>query len=243
MIHLLRAVLASASIRGWLEPGATLLAYELGVRLQRRLGGSALANPVLVAVGLVSSSVACVGIPASDYAGNVQILAFLLGPATVALAVPLYRNLPRIREAFGAVLVSVAAGVVVASSSVVAIAATLGAPIFLLRAIAPKSSTAAIAMAVAQEIGGDPALAAGLAVLTGIFGAVICTGLFDLIGVHDPRARGLATGVAAHGIGTARMLTLDAEAGAFAGLGMGLGGLMIGGLMPLAASLLHLSAR
>ena len=235
--------LASNLMPQWLELAGTLLAFEGGVRLQRRLGGSAVANPVLVAVLLLSSTLAWLGVPATDYTANVQTLTFLLGPATVALAVPLYRNLPRIRQALGPVLVSVVAGVAVASSSVLAIAATLGAPTFLLLSIAPKSATAAIAMAVAQEIGGDPALAAGLAVLTGIFGAVICTGLFDLIGVRDPRARGLATGIAAHGIGTARMLALDAEAGAFAGLGMGLAGLTIGALMPLAANLLHLASR
>ena len=219
-----------------LELMATLLAFEAGLRIQRRCGQAALANPVLIAVLLVSATLHVTGRSAADYARSVQVLPLLLGPATVALALPLYRHLPRIRQAFGPVLVGVGMGAVTASASAVATLAVMGASKLLLVSIATKSATAAIAMAVAQEIGGDPNLAAGLSVLTGIIGAVICTGVLDLVKVRDPRARGLATGVTAHGIGTARMLTLDAEAGAFSSLGMGLAGIAAGVLVPLAVS-------
>jgi putative effector of murein hydrolase len=217
----------------------TLLAYEAGVRLQRRLGGNALANPVLVAVLLVAAALKVTGVPVAEYADGVRPLALLLGPATVALALPLCRSWGRIRQALLPVLAGVGAGVVTASVTAVTIAAALGGPGLLLRSIATKSVTAAISMAVAQEIGGDPALAAGLTVLTGISGAVICTWVLDWAGVRDPRARGLATGVTAHGIGTARMLALDAEAGAFSGLAMGLAGFAAGVLVPLAAAWLR----
>lgn len=220
-----------------LELMVTLLAFEAGVRIQRRCGQAALANPVLIAVLLVSAMLhATTGRSAADYARSVQVLPFLLGPATVALAVPLHRHLPRIRQAFGPVLVGVGVGAVTASVSAVATLAILGGSKLLLLSIATKSATAAIAMAVAQEIASDPDLAAGLSVLTGIIGAVICTGVLDLVKVRDPRARGLATGVAAHGIGTARMLTLDREAGAFSSLGMGLAGIAAGVLVPLTVS-------
>lgn len=137
----------------------------------------------------MSVTLAWTDLPVAEYGRDVQPLALLLDPATVALAVPLHRSLPRIRQAIGPVSVAVFAGAVVGSASAVAISAALGAHSLLLRAIAPKSATAAIAMAVARELGGDPALAVGLMVLTGVFEAVICTSLLDLLRVRDPRAR------------------------------------------------------
>ena len=201
---------------------ATVLAYEGGLRLQRLCKGNALANPVLIAVVLVSALLSVTGLPTLDYAAGVQPLALLLGPATVALGVTIYRSLPKIREALIPVSVSVVAGGALAASAATELAAALGAPGVVVHSIATKSATAAIAMAVSSQIGGDPSLAAGLAVMTGIAGAVLCTWVLHRCGVHDRRALGLATGIAAHGIGTARMLSLDAEAGAFAGLGMSL---------------------
>lgn len=218
-----------------LELAATLLAFEASLRLQRRLGGAALSNPVLITVALMSALLCVTGRSPVEYARATQVLPFLLGPATVALAVPLHRNLPRIRLAFGPVLVGVIFGAVTASVSAVAMVAILGGSKPLLMSIATKSATAAIDMAVAAEIGGDPDLAAGLSVLTGIIGAVICTWVLDVAKVRDVRARGLATGVAAHGIGTARMLVLDPEAGAFSSLGMGLAGVAAGVLVPVVA--------
>jgi putative effector of murein hydrolase len=195
-----------AALRDALPVAGTLLAYEAGVRVQRRLSRAAAFNPVLVALVLVATALVVTGTSALDYTEAVRPLTMLLGPATVALALPLYRNLTRIREALVPVLVAVVAGAAVASASAVSVAAALGGSDVLLRSIATKSATAAIAMPVAKEIGGDPSLAAGLAIMTGIIGAVTCTWVFRLAGVRDPRARGLATGVAAHGIGTARIL-------------------------------------
>ena len=211
----------------------TILAYEAGLRLQRLCRGMALANPVLIAVVLIVALLSATGMPIETYAAGVQPLALLLGPATVALAVTIYRSLPRIRRALAPVCVSVAAGAILAASAATGLAAATGAPAVVVHSIATKSATAAIAMAVSSQIGGEPSLAAGLSVMTGITGAVVCTWLLDLCGVRDRRARGLATGIAAHGIGTARMLSLDSEAGAFAGLGMSLTGLATGFVLPL----------
>ncbi len=210
----------------------TLLAFEAGLRIQRKLNGAAMANPVLTAVLLVVAMLKATSQSAEDYASSVQALPFLLGPATISLAVPLHRSLPRIRQAFGPVLVGIAIGVLTATLSAVLTVGALGASKLIVLSVSTKTATAAIAMAVAADIGADPSLAAGLSILTGIIGAVICTGVLDLVGVHDARARGLATGIAAHGIGTARMLALDAEAGAFAGLAMGLSGILVSVLIP-----------
>ena len=212
---------------------ATVLAYEAGLRIQRRCKGNALANPVLIAVVLVSVLLSGIVMPTADYAAGVQPLALLLGPATVALAVTIYRSLPKIREALVPVLLSVVAGGTLAASTATGLAAVLGAPAIVVHSIVTKSATAAIAMAVSSQIGGDPSLAAGLSVMTGIAGAVLCSWVLNRCGVRDRRAQGLATGIAAHGIGTARMLSLDGEAGAFAGLGMSLTGLATGFVLPL----------
>lgn len=227
-----------ADTSGLLLLAGTLLAFEAGVRLQRRLGGNALANPVLVAVVLMGAVVRLTGTSGAAYLDAVRPLDLLLGPATVALALPLYRSAPRIRQAVMPVVLGVLTGSTVAAVSVVAIAATLGAPSLLLRSIATKSVTAAMSMGAAREIGGDPQLAAALAVLTGISGAVICVRVLDMAGVRDPRARGLATGATAHGIGTARMLAESPEAGAFSGLAMGLAGFAAGVLVPIASAAL-----
>ena len=211
----------------------TLGTYEAGLRLQRLCHGNPLVNPVLIAVTLVAAVLCWIDVPASDYNTAMQPLILLLGPTTVALALPLYRCMPRIRVAILPICITVLTGALISTMTAVGIAIALGAPSFVLRAIATKSVTAAIAMAVAPQIGGEASLAAGLSVLTGIVGAVICTWVLNKAGVKDPRARGLATGIAAHGIGTAYMLTRDAEAGAFAGLAMGLTGLATGIALPL----------
>ncbi len=212
---------------------ATVLTYEAGLRAQRLCRGNALANPVLIAVILVSALLSITGLPTAKYAAGVQPLALLLGPATVALAIMIYRSLPKIREALLPVLISVVAGGALAASTATGLAALMGAPAVVVHSIATKSATAAIAMAVSSQIGGDPSLAAGLSVMTGIAGAVLSSWLLSRCGVRDRRALGLATGIAAHGIGTARMLSLDGEAGAFAGLGMSLTGLATGFVLPL----------
>ena len=212
----------------------TVLAYEAGVRLRTICRGHALANPVLVAVVLVSVTLSALGIAPEDYGRGVGPLALLLGPATVALAVPLRRCGTRIRKALAAVVVTVLLGTLTATTAAVALARLFGISGIALHSMATKTATAAIAMAVAPEVAGDPALATGFAVLTGISGAVICTWVLDRAGVRDSRARGLAAGIAAHGIGTARMLSVDAEAGAFSGLAMGLTGLVVGVGLPLA---------
>ena len=224
---------AVAALKPVLPLLGTLMAYEAGLRVQRRLGGAAWANPVLIAVVLLTSTVAALGCSPTEYLAGVQSLTLLLGPATIALALPLYRSLSQIRIVFLAVVAAVAAGATTAIGTAIAVAAWLHAPDFVVHAMATKSVTAAVAIAVAPQIGSDPSLAAGIAVLTGIIGAIICTTVLDWCGVHDERARGLATGTVAHGIGTARMLALDPIAGAFAGLAMSLTGLAGGIVLPL----------
>ena len=134
----------------------TLVAYEIGLRLQRRCRGNPLVNPVLIAVVLVALALAWSDMPTADYSAGVQPLILRLGPATVALAFPLFRSWAKIRMAAFPILASVIAGALTATATAVGIAIVLGAPDSLSRPIATKTVTAAIAMAVAPQIGGDP---------------------------------------------------------------------------------------
>ncbi|GAC1343442.1 MAG: LrgB family protein [Acetobacteraceae bacterium] len=215
-------------------PALTLSAYEAALALQRRSGGSVLLNPVLLAAGLVIAVLVATGMPYAEYHANASLITVLLGPATVALAVPLYTHARQFRHMALPLLLASAIGAATACLSAIGLAAWLGAPDAVLPSIAPKSSTMAIAIGVSQQIGGQPALTAALVVSTGMLVAVIAGRVLDLAGVRDRRLRGLAIGVAGHGIGTAYAMSVDAETGAFAALGMSLGGLLTGLLLPLA---------
>jgi predicted murein hydrolase (TIGR00659 family) len=168
-----------------------------------------------------------------SYFNGAQYVQFLLGPATVALAVPMHANLAAIRRNFVPVLVSMAAGSIAAALSAMLIVEALGAPRTVVVSIAPKSVTTPIAMGISQDLGGLPALTAILVLLTGIFGSLICLPFLRLLGVRDRRAQGLAGGTAAHGLATARLLLESDTAGAFAGLAIGLNGLITAVLVPL----------
>ena len=146
----------------------------------------------------------------------------MLGPATVALAVPLYRNLHLIRRLWMPILLTITTGAVVSATSTVLIAQWLGASKQTLISLAPKSVTAPVAMGITEKVGGLPSLSAALVVLTGVLGAVIGTGVLAAVGVRDDRARGLALGLNSHGIGTARAFQISDRAEAFSALAMGL---------------------
>jgi len=216
----------------WLT--ATLAAWALADALSRALGRAPLANPVFFAVMLLAGLLWLTGTPYATYFEGAQFVHFMLGPATVALALPLHAQVPRLRRAALPVLAALLAGSATAVASALVIARALGVEGVVLLSLAPKSATAPVAMGVAERIGGSPTLAAVLVILTGLVGAVIATPLLNVLRIRDWRARGLAAGVAAHGIGTARALQVHPVAGAFAGIGMGLNALLTALLVPLA---------
>jgi predicted murein hydrolase (TIGR00659 family) len=206
----------------WLK--VTLLAYVAGDAVSARAGRHPLANPVVIAAALLVGLLAFTGTPYRTYFEGAQFVHFLLGPATVALAVPLWRNRLAVRRNLMPMCAALVAGSLTAIGSAVAIAWALGAPGPVLGSLAAKSVTAPIAMALSESIGGIPALAAVLVVLTGILGSVIVTPLMNALKVTDFAARGFAVGVASHGIGTARAFQVSEEAGTFAGIAMVLNG-------------------
>jgi predicted murein hydrolase (TIGR00659 family) len=210
----------------------TLAAYVLGDWLYRRFGRRPLLNPVLVAVLLLVALLTLTETRYPDYFEGAQFVHFLLGPATVALAVPLYLNFARLRELWLPLLAGLAVGALVAAGSAIAIAWALGASPQTLLALAPKSVTAPVAMGITEKLGGPASLTAILVVSTGILGAVLGPLTLNLLRVRDAATRGFALGIASHGIGTARAFQESEQAGAFAGLAMGLNTLASALLLP-----------
>ena len=219
----------------WLT--ATLAAYAIGDACFRAAGRSPLANPVLIAVALLAGLLHFSGTPYPVYFEGAQFVHFLLGPATVALALPLFDTLPRLRRAFLPALAALIVGSATAALSALAIASAFGVSGEVLASLAAKSATAPVAIGISQGIGGSPTLTAVLVILTGITGAVVATPLLNLLRIRDWRARGFAVGVTSHGIGTARAFQVNPTAGAFAGLGMALNAIATALIAPLALSL------
>lgn len=210
----------------------TLCAYLAAQRIFVLCKASPLANPVAITVALLVAVLWFTGMSYERYFAGAQFVHFLLGPATVALAVPLVRQLPRLRRAALPLGAALLAGSVTAIVSAVVVALLLGATPELAYTLGPKSATSPIAMAVSERLGGIPALTAALVIGTGIFGAVFGRYVFDLLRIRSDAARGFALGLASHGIGTARAFQVSAEMGAFAGLAMGLNGALTALLAP-----------
>jgi predicted murein hydrolase (TIGR00659 family) len=210
----------------------TLVAYLIALTVYTRLRFNPLANPVLIAVAIVVAALKLTDTPYKTYFEGAQFVHFLLGPATVALALPLYRQWSKLKRTALPLIGGLVAGSLAAIVSAVGIAALFGASRETLASIAPKSATTPIAMAVAEKIGGIPSLTAVLVISTGVFGAVTARWILRLLRVEEVEVRGFAVGVASHGIGTARAFQVSEEMGAFAGLGMGLNGVFTAFVVP-----------
>ncbi|MGD8430553.1 MAG: LrgB family protein [Ectothiorhodospiraceae bacterium] len=215
----------------WLT--VTVVTYYLAHRIYHASGELALLNPVLLAVTALVAILAATGTPYAVYFDGAQFVHFMLGPATVALAVPLFGELPTLRRLWLPLTVALAVGSVTAVISALAIGYLLGLTPQTLLSLLPKSVTTPIAMGIAEKVGGLPSLTAVLVILTGITGAVIGPPLLSAIGIRRSDTRGFAMGVAAHGIGTARAFQENEKAGAFSGLGMGLNGALTAIVVPL----------
>ncbi len=216
---------------------ATLCVWEAACWLDSKAGHQALTNPTVLSIIILSVLLLATGTSYAAYFAGAVYVHFLLGPATVALAVPMFANWQEIKRHFVAISVSLTAGAVVAASSAMWIAHALGAPHGVVISLGPKSVTTPIAMGIAQSLGGQPPLTAVFVLITGIFGSLVCTGVLKLARVDDWRAKGLAAGTAAHGLGTARMLMFSETAGAFGGLAIGLNGIVTSLALPLLVTL------
>ena len=212
----------------------TLGAYHAGVLAYERAGRSPLANPVLIAVTIIAAIIVAIDMPYAKYFEGAQFVHFLLGTATVALAVPIYEGLGALRGRIVPLFVALLAGGAVSIASAVGIAALLRADPAIVGALWAKSVTAPIAMGVAERIHVSPTLTAVFAVTTGILGAVLARYVLDAVGARAWWQRGFALGIASHGIGTSRAFSVSEEAGTYAGLAMGLHGILGAVAIPLA---------
>ena len=217
----------------------TLLAYQGAFWIYQRSGCNPLANPVLIAVTVLVLFLTLTATSYETYFEGAKFVHFLLGPATVALAIPLYMQLHRVRAMLLPVVVGLLVGSLTAAISAVLVGRLFGASLSTQLSLAPKSVTTPIAMGIAERIGGIPSLTAVLVIITGILGAVGARYVFDAMKLRDPAIRGFAIRVASHGIGTARAFQVNEQSGAFAALAMGLNGALTAILVPLLASWLN----
>jgi putative effector of murein hydrolase len=230
MLHLLWTPLEPSPLL-WLT--VTLVAYLVGRSVQQACRGAAYASPVLIAIVIVAGIVLATGTPYASYFAGAQFIHFLLGPATVALAVPLARNLHHVWRNLHGIGLALLAGCLTSIISGVAIVWLLGGARSVVLSMAPKAVTTPIAMAVSQQIGGLPALTASLAILGGIVAAIVGQPLLRGLKIQDWRAHGLAAGVAGSGVAAAQVAARDRLGAAFAALGIGLNGLLTALLVPL----------
>jgi predicted murein hydrolase (TIGR00659 family) len=203
--------------------------------INQRLRGHPLVNPVLLSVCVVMVFLSATDIPYESYFEGAQFIHFLLGPATVALAVPMFRHFDKLRAAALPILVGIVSGSLAGLVLIAALGRVLAADPPLVASLATKSVTAPVAMAIADHTGAIPSLAAIIAVLAGMTGAAFGPALLNWLGITEPMARGLAMGTASHGQGTARILQENEEAGAVSAVAMGLTALIMAGVMPLLA--------
>lgn len=220
----------------WLT--VTLFVYASADALSLKSGRHPFANPVFQSMWILAAFLLLTGTSYTTYFSGAQFVHFLLGPATVALAVPLYENRRTVLAAIVPMLAALVVGCITAIVSVVWLAKVFRLPEKVTLSLMPKSVTAGVAMGISESLGADASLTAVSVVLTGIMGAIIVTPMMNRMRISDYRARGFAVGLASHGIGVARAFQVDAMAGVFAGIAMSLNALVTSLLVPIAVTLL-----
>ena len=216
----------------------TLVAYSIAHKLYVYAHHNPLLNPVVTSVGGLMLVLLLTDTAYDQYFEGGQFVHFLLGPATVALAIPLHRQLSKLKRLWLPIVITLTAGLTVSSLSTVFIARFCGASVQTQLSLAPKSVTAPVAMGISEQTGGLPTLTAAFVVLTGILGALIGPKLFKLMRIQDDSVKGIAMGINAHGIGTAHAFQVSSEMGAFSGLAMALSAMISAFFLPWLLSLI-----
>jgi predicted murein hydrolase (TIGR00659 family) len=224
-------VYLSATPLLWLT--LTLIAWIAAEAIARACNRHPLANPVLIAIVMMGAVLLATGAPYKVYFEGAQFVHFLLGPATVAIAVPLVRHRALVWANILPMTAALIAGAVTAVVTVLGVAAPLGVPRDILVSLAPKSVTMGIAMAISQETGGAPPLTAVFVLVTGVMGGILVTPMMKALKIKDHAAQGFAAGITAHGIGTARAFAMSDIAGTFAGIAMGFNGMATALVVPI----------
>lgn len=214
----------------------TLISYQCGVWISEKLGHPLWAPPFILSLILLVVVLAAVNVDYNHYKQSTQVLTMLLGLATVALAVPLYRCVEKLLEARNALLLTLVIGSVLGSASAVLLALAFSVSDSTVLAFSTRAVTTPITIGIANIIHAPAALAGAIVIVSGVIGASFADVLFKYI--HSPIARGFALGLAAHGIGTAKAFQRSSVEGAFAALGMSLNGILTAFWLPSAVHLL-----
>lgn len=212
----------------------TLVVFALSVKVFQACRMRPIFNPVLLSMLVIIGVLTLIDVDYPTYFESVQVIHFLLGPSTVALAVPLYRQLRQIKASAKAIFTGLLVGSLCAVLSAVGLTYLLGGSVDSIASIIPKSVTSPIAMGISEQIDGIPSLSAAIVIITGVIGVIMSAVLFKVFGIKDWAVRGVAMGTACHGVGTASMMLENEKAGAFAGLAMGINGIISAILIPIA---------
>lgn len=215
----------------------TLGAFALGTYINKKTG-QAIFNPLLLGSIFVIVFLSLVQIPFAEYKGSVSFLSYLLLPATVSLAVPLYEQWLPLKKNAVAVVCGIAAGSVTSVLCIIAMSWILKLDPVLSASLMPKSVTSAIGAEVAEELGGIGSLAGALIILTGIVGNLSAVTLCKICKLHDPVARGVAIGTGSHAVGTSRALQMGRIEGAVSSLSIAVAGVLTAIICPLLANFL-----
>lgn len=212
----------------------TVAAFLAGAWLFARFGKPIWCPPVLISAVLLAAALALLPVAFADYRHQAQWLTVLLGPATVALGVPLYQQIHHIRALWRPILITIPVAATLAAVYALALASVFGASPEVLASLAPKSVTAPIAIGITRQLGGSVSLMMGALLATGVIATLCVDALGRRLGIIDERILGLALGLNGHAIGTVRAFEISPTAGAFASLGMGLTGIFTALMLPLA---------
>ncbi|MDY4162145.1 MAG: LrgB family protein [Sutterella sp.] len=233
MLNLIGSVYSHLENNPALWLALTLIFYAAGQHVFRLSKGNPLLSPIIIAVVCLIATLLVFGIPYERYFEGASLIHFLLGPATVALAVPLFEQRSKLAQLWLPLTVGLLAGCISAIISVVVLGWVFGLSSETLISMIPKSVTTPIAMGVSEAMGGMPDLTACFVVITGILGSIIGRPLFNLLRIHSDPVRGVSLGLNAHGMGTSAAFLISNRAGAFSGLAMGLAGILTAFLAPM----------
>ncbi len=215
----------------------TLASFKIGIIIYEKFNKNTFLQPIIVSYAIIMSVILLTNTSYKEYFEGVKIIHFFLGPATVALALPLYNNLKYIKSLFIPIVITLIVAGVFSIVIVVIILWSLDAKLITILSMTTKSITAPIAIITSEQIGAIPSLAVGFVIITGIIGALLGTFIFKLVKIKYETSKGFALGLISHGIGTARAIEIGEKAAAFSALAMGLCGIFTAVFLPIVISL------
>ncbi|MDY0257050.1 LrgB family protein [Gudongella oleilytica] len=211
--------------------GVSILAYSIGLMVAKRTK-LAIMNPLLVAMVIVISILTILGVDYQTYNKGGAMITFFLGPATVVLAVPLYRQWELLKSNLMPILTGIAVGSIAGVASIIILGRLLDLDTVLIASMVPKSTTTPIAIEISAVIGGNPSLTATFVSITGITGFIAGVRIIDAFGIRNPIAKGIAMGTASHAVGTAKAMEVGEVEGAMSSLSIGVAGIITVFLIP-----------